>query len=106
MVVRSKEQWLDLFERHESSGLSAAQFCRDKALCTRYFSKRKQQLGWSSKKSTKAVKPKKKKSANDFIKVSVAKPKVNMSLEYGDLKLNFSEFPPVNWLSDFIKTLK
>lgn len=104
MIVRSKEQWLDLFKKHEVSGLSAAQFCRDEDLCTRYFSKRKKQLGWSNKKLSKVVKSK--TPTKEFIKVSVTKPKANFSLLYGDIKLCWNELPPADWLSDFIKTLK
>ena len=104
MIVRSESQWLELFRKHETSGLSAAAFCRDEDLCTRYFSKRKKQLGWSPKKLHRPVKPR--KASNDFIKVSVSKPAHSFSLEYGDLKLSWSQLPPADWLSDFIKTLK
>jgi len=103
MILRSEKQWLNLFNKHEAGGLSAAQFCRDEKLCTRYFSKRKQQLGWSTKKVVNTVK--KKKLTNDFIKVSVSKPNHNFSLEYGELKFNWNQLPPSQWLSDFIKTL-
>jgi hypothetical protein len=104
MIVRSEDQWFDLFEKHDASGLSAAQFCRDEKLCTRYFSKRKKQLCWRVKKPIFSVKPK--KPVNDFIKISVSKSNANLSLEHGDLKLCWSELPPADWLSDFIKTLK
>ena len=103
MIIRSESQWLDLFKKHEQSGTSAAQFCRDEKLCARYFSKRKQQLEWSTKKVVSTVK--KEKQINDFIKVSVSKPNNNFSLEYRELKLSWNELPPADWLSDFIKTL-
>ena len=104
MIIRSEDEWLDLFKKHQQSGLSAAQFCRDEHLCARYFSKRKGQLGWSANKSAKAVKPE--RSVNDFIKVSVPKPKANFTLEYGDLKLCWNQLPSTDWLIDFIKALK
>ena len=103
MILRSEQEWLGLFKKHEQSGLSAAEFCREEKLCARYFSKRKRQLAWSSKREVKVVKPK--RINNDFIKVSISKAKTNFCLEYGDLRLNWSELPPSGWLSDFIKTL-
>ena len=104
MIIRSESQWLDLFKKHELSELSAAQFCRDNKLCTRYFSKRKQQLGWNSKDQVKAIKSK--KSPNDFIKVSVSKPSHSFSLEYGDIKLNWEHLPPTEWLCELVKSIK
>lgn len=103
MVIRSKAQWLELFKKHEASGLNAAQFCRDENLCQRYFSKRKIQLGWSKNKATKKVK---KKPAADFIQVSVAKTEVSCSLECGHLKLKFNQLPQANWLCELIKQLR
>lgn len=104
MIVRSEQQWLDLFNKHEVSGLSAAQFCREQMLCTRYFSKRKKQLGRPNKNLIKRVK--KKKPINDFIKVSVSKPSQCFCLDYGEMKLSWNELPPSQWLSDFVKTLR
>ncbi len=110
MVIRSKEDWLGLFKKHEASGLSAAQFCRDEKLCTRYFSKRKGQLGFSTNTAVvKVSKPKKKKvvkRSNDFIKVSVSKHQASFSLKCNDLKLSWSELPPTQWLGELIKTLR
>ncbi len=103
MVVRSEAQWLELFKKHEASGLKAAQFCRDENLCQRYFSKRKIQLGWSSKNQPKSDT---KKSVADFIQVSVTNSQSNLSLEYGSLKLNFNELPPTAWLAELIKTFE
>ncbi len=51
MTKRSKQQWFELFEAHEQSGLSAADFCRQHQLCAKYFSLRKQQLGWGNPSS-------------------------------------------------------
>jgi hypothetical protein len=103
MIIRSEHEWLDLFKQHEASGLSAAQFCRDENLCTRYFSKRKRQLAWPAKKQVRSVK---KKPTADFIKVSMSKPSTNFTLECGDLKLCWNQLPPTDWLIGFIKALK
>jgi len=53
---RSKEEWRRLFAAHESSGLTAAAFCRDHSLCPKYFSIRKRQLDESTE-SFITVKP-------------------------------------------------
>ena len=103
MVVRTEAQWLDLFEKHQVSGLNASQFCRDENLCQRYFSKRKIQLGWSNKKQVKVVK---KEPIADFIQVSVARGQASCSLECGELKLKFNQLPPSSWLGDLVKHLR
>ena len=104
MMIRSKAQWLELFKKHEASGLSAAQFCRDEKLCAKHFSKRKQQLGWPSQQLSQS--PVKHKSTSDFIKVDIPKTKSHLSLELNGLKLSFDELPPTTWLADFLKALR
>lgn len=103
MIVRSRQQWLDLFKKHDASGLNAATFCRQEKLCPRYFSKRKKQLGWPAKEIKKIVK---KPISNDFIKVSVSKDSGCLSLEYATAQLRFSQLPPADYLSDLIKALR
>lgn len=44
MTKRTEEQWQTLFQQHDESGLTAAQFCRDNKLCPKYFSLRRKQL--------------------------------------------------------------
>ena len=44
MAKRTEEQWRTLFQQHDESGLTAAQFCRDNKLCPKYFSLRRKQL--------------------------------------------------------------
>ena len=57
MVRRTASQWRTLFEKQESSGLTATAFCRQYSLCPRYFILRKRQLGWKPKSQFIAVKP-------------------------------------------------
>ena len=102
MVIRSESEWLALFEKHKISGLSAAQFCQDEKLCTRYFSKRKKQLGWIGKKQPNTSTN---KHNTDFIQVSVSQTKTNLTLECGSLKLNFNKLPPTLWFGDLVKAL-
>ena len=47
-IRRSAARWRALFAAHDVSGLSAAAFCREHALCPKYFSLRRRQLGWQS----------------------------------------------------------
>lgn len=44
MVRRSKTQWRELISQQQSSGLSAAEFCRRESINPKYFSTRKVQL--------------------------------------------------------------
>ena len=103
MNVRSKEQWFELFGQHEKSGLSMADFCRRKKLNKKYFSLRRIQLDFKINQQKLVGKT----SVKDFIKVSV-KPNESsgLSLVYRELKLNWDQLPPADWLSDFVKTLK
>ena len=109
MVLRSKQQWLDLFDKHEASGLTAAAFCRDEGLCARYFSKRKKDLGWRGSvpiKKLKKHKVVKSKPSSDFIQVSVSKSVAGLSIQYGELRLCWEQLPPSDWLCELIKQLK
>lgn len=79
MIKRTTEQWQALFEAHEQSGLSQARFCKEKKLCTKYFSLRKRQLA-SSENNPK------------FIRVSRSKPTAEMldvewQFQVGELKV-------------------
>ena len=44
MKRRTPEQWQALFNEHKTSGLTAAEFCRQNNLNAKYFSLRRQQL--------------------------------------------------------------
>ena len=97
MVRRDKNQWLNLFKKHEKSGLTITEFCFNEGVNNKYFSLRRKQLGY---KMAGGI------SKNDFVKVSVSKSTQGFSLEYGELKLHWGELPPVAWLCDFLKTLR
>jgi len=47
MSRRTPEQWRDLIAQQQSSGISAAQFCRERSINPKYFSTRKNQLACS-----------------------------------------------------------
>jgi len=57
MAKRSKSEWYSLFEEHDASGLSAAEFCRQRSIDAKYFSLRKRQLTADSPASFIQVKP-------------------------------------------------
>ena len=44
MTRRTPEQWRELFAEHQASGLTQAQFCRQKGFCPKYFGLRRKQL--------------------------------------------------------------
>lgn len=48
MSRRTQEGWRDLIAQKHTSGMSAAQFCRERSINPRYFSLRKKQLGGSA----------------------------------------------------------
>ena len=44
MTRRTPEQWQALFAEHQASGLTQAQFCKQRGLCPKYFGLRRKQL--------------------------------------------------------------
>ncbi len=98
MIRRSKEQWLSLFQQQTDSGLSAAEFCKQHALCDKHFSLRKKQL-LAANFIPVIVKPKKEKI------VSIPEKKMGMQCRLGSCVLQFESLPDVAWLSQLIKAL-
>ena len=98
MVRRSKSEWFELFEAHEQSGLTAAEFCRQHQLCAKYFSLRKQQLGWPTK------------PANALLPVVIESEKVrvpdSLRLTLGDIALSIPGDVSPAWVSQLIKALQ
>lgn len=94
MTRRSKIQWQDLFSQHESSGLTATEFCRRHSLCQKYFSSRKRQLGWSGSSAFVQAKP-----------VQV-QPSIEPSAQPGDVTLRVIELTvPGERLSSTLSSL-
>ena len=54
---RSESQWRALIEEQASSGLTAAEFCRQQSLNPKYFSTRKRQLSSKPASAFVQVKP-------------------------------------------------
>lgn len=55
MARRSKAQWRELISQQQSSGLSAAEFCRRESINPKYFSTRKVQLTEPASKFAEVV---------------------------------------------------
>lgn len=86
MIRRSKEQWLSLFQQQTDSGLSAAEFCKQHALCDKHFSLRKKQL-LAANFIPVIVKPKKEKI------VSIPEKKMGMQCRLGSCVLRLTGTP-------------
>ena len=57
MIRCSIAEWRDLFSQQEASGLTAAEFCRQQSLCSKYFCLRKRQLRWPGSSVFAQVEP-------------------------------------------------
>ncbi|MCP4801194.1 MAG: IS66 family insertion sequence element accessory protein TnpB [bacterium] len=106
MNKRSTADWLDLFEQHSNSGLTAAAFCREHGLCPKYFSLRRKQLHNRSL-SAVPIKHKTQSDAGSFIPVSV-RPETSsvIVVQLGELTVNLSGNVAAGWLSDFVIGLR
>ena len=94
---RSKQQWLDIINEQQQSGLTAAQYCRNNGIEQKYFSTRKGQLKKELKHSHQA-----------FAKVEVnhsasQETTVEFNIKNGSLK--FARLPNAKWMSDFLGSL-
>ena len=56
MAYRNQDDWRQLIEEQQASGMIAAVFCRERNINTKYFSLRKQQLLSSPKKAPAFIK--------------------------------------------------
>lgn len=59
MSRRSKAQWRELISQQQSSGLTAAEFCRRESINPKYFSTRKVQLSEAASSFVEVVPPSK-----------------------------------------------
>lgn len=103
MKRRTKEQWQELFAQHDTSGVSAAEFCQHNDLCPKYFSLRRKQLAAPIDEVE-----------NGFVQVKVkpeTKPVISGSQSAALIihssagQLVFGELPQPGWLSQLIREL-
>jgi len=75
MTRRTQAQWRELFREQDTSGLSAAAFCRARGVCPKYFSLRRRQL------SSGAVSDNAPATPSVFVPVAVQRPVEAMAVE-------------------------
>lgn len=81
MVIRSREEWLELFAEHAGSGMTAQAFCGARGLCPKHFSLRRKQLGWPRRDDTTSAFVRVEKAApREAPKVHGAEPRVLLRL--------------------------
>lgn len=99
MNKRSVDQWHTLFMKHEQSGMSVAQFCREQKLCAKYFSLRKKQLNYSGTKTGNT------QVSSDFVQVAIENHSCGMNMKLGELELSWPVVPPATWVAELVKSL-
>ena len=91
MSRRSKAQWRELISQQQSSGLSAAEFCRRESINPKYFSTRKVQLS---------------EVGSSFVEVARSS-KAEVSMPPRTIELRVIEIEvPSDCLSDVLKQLR
>jgi hypothetical protein len=95
-TYRSKEQWIELFQAHKESGLTAAEFCRQQGINDRYFSQRQKDLGFRNP------------TKNNFVQVKIDKPvyRTVMSLNTGHGQIEFNTWPDPDYVHQLLKALR
>jgi len=94
---RSQSQWQALIKQQLASGLNAAEFCRQKGLNDKYFSKRKRQFSGQSNE----IKQK------PFIKIQspTQAAGADLVLQYQDVQLQINAKPEAIWVAQLMKAL-
>jgi hypothetical protein len=94
---RSKQQWLDIINDQQQSGLTAAEYCRNNNIEQKYFSTRKGQLKEELKHSHQA-----------FAKVEIkdqSSQETTLEYNFKNGTLKFARLPDAKWMSDFLGSL-
>lgn len=94
---RSQKQWQLLINEQQDSGLNVAEFCRQKGLNDKYFSKRKHQLSSQNNEVEQApfirLRPPEKIVGEDFV------------LQCQGVQLQMNIKPDASWVAQLIKAL-
>ena len=102
MKRRSSAQWHALFQAQQTSGQTAAAFCREQGICPKYFSlRRRQLLGTASSAALPAV--------SAFVPVAVSRPGEAPALEvrWGDVwQLRVPTSVAPRWLAELLHALQ
>jgi hypothetical protein len=97
MKRRNKQQWQEIINTQQQSGLSAAQFCRNERIDQKYFSTRKRQLLKESKNTTAL-----------FTRVKInhsTGQDIAIEYQYKNSTIKFNQFPKTKWLSELMRSL-
>lgn len=103
MKKRSNEQWQELFAQHDTSGISATEFCKQNNLCPKYFSLRRKQLATASSKEKSGfarvnVKP-------ETIPDAAGAMASSLVIHSPAGKLAFNVLPAPHWLAQLLREL-
>jgi hypothetical protein len=103
MKKRTHDQWQELFALHDTSGVSAAEFCKQNNLCPKYFSLRRKQLAKLARKENTGfirvkMKPDTKCEASGAMTSSLV-------IHSPAGKLVFSILPAPHWLAHLLREL-
>ena len=94
---RSKQQWLDIINDQQQSGLTAVQYCRNNNIEQKYFSTKKGKLKEELKHSHQA-----------FAKVEInhsSSQEISVEFIFKNGTLKFAGLPDAKWMSDFLGSL-
>ena len=98
-VRRSHQCWFKLFEQHAQSGLNMKAFCEPLKINPKYFSLRRQKLGYKTKSES---------TNKAFVQV-LASAAQNHSITVkhtSGLSIEFSSLPPVEYLQSLTQSLR
>lgn len=90
---RTKAQWQTLIEEQAQSGLTAAEFCRQRGMNDKYFSLRKQSL----------LKAEPKSEGFAVARITASVSTIEVKLGHATISLPASQ--PAAWLADFVKAI-
>jgi len=99
MKRRTEAQWQKLFEEHKDSGLTAVAFCKERGLCSSYFSVRRRQ--WLKKAPQDLM--------SSFIPVEVGdSDEMDMLKVYlsKTLRVHIPSSISPRWLAEFVQHLR
>lgn len=95
MKRKSKQEWLDIIQEFERSGLNQAAFCQAKGLRPNYFSLKRSRLLAKNQPAT-----------SGFVKASVSGPApASIKLNYGPVQLQFCGTTPPETIAAIAKAL-
>lgn len=97
MTNKSREDWAQIIEEQQQSGLTNQAYCKEKGINPTYYSTRKKQL------ANHALE----KPSNAFITLKhSANESSSLKLNIANSQLHFAALPPIHWLSQLLKAVQ